>query len=165
MGTPPLQSCLTYAGELTRASSLWCTWCATTLTFPADPDMLDCAADPDMLDCAGELVIDGKTLEHVLGTNLEQSLALLGSHCEAVVICRASPSQKAAIVKMMTKFEVSSVSRTMARCSALLSHEPPVDGRDRFGQVSALGHTAVGPCSVCCSIGHLGASLALRSSE
>lgn len=69
-------------------------------------------ADPDTFDCTGELVIDGKTLEHVLGTDLERGLALLGSHCEAVVICRASPSQKAAIVKMMTKYEVSSCPET-----------------------------------------------------
>ena len=104
MGTLPLQSSVTHAGELTGALSLQRSWCATALMFPAGPDSFD---------CAGELVIDGKTLEHVLGTNLEQSLALLGSHCEAVVICRASPSQKAAIVKMMTKFEVSSVPRNM----------------------------------------------------
>ncbi len=63
--------------------------------------------------CAGELVIDGKTLEHVLGTPLEPLLAQLGSQCGSVVICRASPSQKAAIVRMMAEFEVrSSLSRT-----------------------------------------------------
>ena len=54
----------------------------------------------------GELVIDGKTLEHVLGTPLEPLLAQLGSQCGSVVICRASPSQKAAIVRMMAEFEV-----------------------------------------------------------
>jgi magnesium-transporting ATPase (P-type) len=55
---------------------------------------------------AGELVIDGKTLQHILDGPLEPQLALLGSQCESVVICRASPSQKAAIVKMMRRFEV-----------------------------------------------------------
>jgi len=54
----------------------------------------------------GELVIDGKTLEHVLGTPQEPLLAQLGSQCGSVVICRASPSQKAAIVRMMAEFEV-----------------------------------------------------------
>ena len=33
-------------------------------------------------------------------------MAELGSHCGAVVICRASPSQKAAIVSMMDEFEL-----------------------------------------------------------
>lgn len=51
-------------------------------------------------------MIDGKTLEHVLRTPTEPLLAQLGSLCGSVVICRASPSQKAAIVKMMTEFEV-----------------------------------------------------------
>lgn len=36
----------------------------------------------------------------------EAILAQLGSHCGAVVICRASPSQKAAIVHMMDEFEL-----------------------------------------------------------
>ena len=54
----------------------------------------------------GELVIDGKTLEHVLRSPTEPLLAQLGSLCGSVVICRASPSQKAAIVKMMAEFEV-----------------------------------------------------------
>lgn len=55
----------------------------------------------------GELVIDGKTLEHVLGSPLEPVLAQLGAQCGSVVICRASPSQKAAIVRMMAEYEVS----------------------------------------------------------
>jgi len=56
-------------------------------------------------DSSCELVIDGRTLKHILGTHLEGSLALLGSRCGAVVVCRASPSQKAAIVRMMKRFE------------------------------------------------------------
>lgn len=51
-------------------------------------------------------MIDGKTLEHVLKSPTEPLLAQLGSLCGSVVICRASPSQKAAIVKMMTEYEV-----------------------------------------------------------
>ena len=54
-------------------------------------------------------MIDGKTLEHVLGSPLEPMLAQLGAQCGSVVICRASPSQKAAIVRMMAEYEVSSI--------------------------------------------------------
>mmetsp|Transcript_8499 Transcript_8499/g.24371 ORF Transcript_8499/g.24371 Transcript_8499/m.24371 type:complete len:1512 (+) Transcript_8499:120-4655(+) len=52
-----------------------------------------------------ELVIDGHTLTHILGTNIEPVLAELGSYCASVVVCRASPSQKACIVKLMRDFE------------------------------------------------------------
>ena len=52
-----------------------------------------------------ELVIDGQTLTHILGTNLEPLLAELGSYCSGVVVCRASPSQKACIVKLMRDHE------------------------------------------------------------
>ena len=54
----------------------------------------------------GELVIDGKTLSYVLGSDLEEWLAEIGAACGSVVICRASPSQKAAIVRMMMQFEL-----------------------------------------------------------
>ena len=40
------------------------------------------------------------------GKDTEAALAELGSFCGAVVICRASPSQKAAIVHMMEEFEL-----------------------------------------------------------
>ncbi len=53
-----------------------------------------------------EMVIDGPTLTHVLGTPAEETLAELGAQCGAVVICRASPSQKAAIVRLMTQYEL-----------------------------------------------------------
>ncbi len=54
----------------------------------------------------GELVIDGKTLSYVLGSDLEEWLAEIGASCGSVIICRASPSQKAAIVKMMMEYEM-----------------------------------------------------------
>ncbi len=47
-----------------------------------------------------------KTLGTCAGHDTEAALAELGSHCGAVVICRASPSQKAAIVSMMDEFEL-----------------------------------------------------------
>lgn len=54
-----------------------------------------------------QLVIDGKTLTHVLEDDeVERYLAKLGSLCGAVVVCRASPSQKARIVTMMRDFEL-----------------------------------------------------------
>ena len=37
-----------------------------------------------------------------IGTPLENRLAELGAKCSGVVVCRSSPSQKAAIVKIMT---------------------------------------------------------------
>lgn len=52
-----------------------------------------------------ELVVDGPSLIHILGNNLEKQLAEIGAMCSGVVICRSSPSQKAAIVKIMTEHE------------------------------------------------------------
>ena len=54
----------------------------------------------------GELVIDGGTLQHILGTNAEQLLASVGSRCGSVVICRSSPAQKAAVVHMMAEHDM-----------------------------------------------------------
>jgi magnesium-transporting ATPase (P-type) len=50
-----------------------------------------------------ELVIDGRTLSRVLGTPAEALLAELAMRCAAVIVCRASPSQKAGIVVMMRR--------------------------------------------------------------
>ncbi len=57
----------------------------------------------------GELVIDGGTLAHILGTQMEQELAAVGAQCGSVVICRSSPSQKAAVVRMMSEYEMRQV--------------------------------------------------------
>lgn len=40
------------------------------------------------------------------GTPAEEKLAQLASGCAAVVVCRASPSQKAAIVRRMKRFRI-----------------------------------------------------------
>jgi hypothetical protein len=54
-----------------------------------------------------ELVIDGRTLTHLLGeSDTEAALASLASLCTAVVVCRSSPSQKASIVKVMREHEL-----------------------------------------------------------
>ncbi len=63
----------------------------------------------------GELVIDGGTLSHILGTDMEQELAKVGAQCGSVVICRSSPSQKASIVQMMIEYEMSQVCHLSAR--------------------------------------------------
>ena len=53
-----------------------------------------------------ELVIDGKTLAVVLSDDsLSKAFASLGALCDCVLVCRASPSQKAAIVTMMKAHE------------------------------------------------------------
>ena len=53
-----------------------------------------------------ELVIDGKTLSLVLSDqSLSRSFASLGALCDCVLVCRASPSQKAEIVTLMKEFE------------------------------------------------------------
>ena len=63
---------------------------------PAIPPALYSSSRPP------ELVIDGRTLSHVLGRPAaEAALAELAVRCSAVVVCRASPSQKAGIVRMM----------------------------------------------------------------
>ena len=54
-----------------------------------------------------ELVVDGRTLTHILGdAESESALAELGARASAVVVCRASPSQKAAIVALMREWEL-----------------------------------------------------------
>lgn len=60
---------------------------------------------------AVELVVDGPSLIHILkkeqsGTKLEELLAELASLSGAVIVCRSSPSQKAAIVRLMDDFEM-----------------------------------------------------------
>ncbi|SCU96405.1 LAMI_0F06436g1_1 [Lachancea mirantina] len=47
------------------------------------------------------LVIDGKSLGFILGTELEESLLEIGTLCKAVICCRVSPLQKALVVKMV----------------------------------------------------------------
>jgi len=49
------------------------------------------------------MVVDGRTLGRVLGSPGEDALAELASLCAGVVVCRASPAQKAAIVRMMAR--------------------------------------------------------------
>ncbi|CAD7701700.1 unnamed protein product [Ostreobium quekettii] len=62
-------------------------------------------------DEAVELVVDGPSLKFILGKEhdgliLERELAELASLSGAVIVCRSSPSQKAAIVRVMDEFEL-----------------------------------------------------------
>ena len=58
-----------------------------------------------------ELVIDGLTLNQILGTEAERNFAELASNCSSVVVCRASPSQKSAIVEIMKSYQMFSHSK------------------------------------------------------
>ena len=52
-------------------------------------------------------MVDGKTLVHILASEeLTRKLAELGEKCSSVVVCRASPSQKALVVRMMMNHEL-----------------------------------------------------------
>ena len=52
-----------------------------------------------------EMVIDGQTLARILGEEEhEMMLASLIVWCTGVIVCRASPAQKAAIVLMMKRY-------------------------------------------------------------
>lgn len=53
-----------------------------------------------------ELAVDGPSLTVVLqDAAMTHKLAVLAAHCSGVVVSRSSPSQKAAIVKMMKRYE------------------------------------------------------------
>ena len=58
-----------------------------------------------------EIVIDGLTLGMILGTELEDQLAFLTMQCTSVLVCRASPSQKAKVVQMVRDYKLKSSSQ------------------------------------------------------
>lgn len=64
-----------------------------------------------------EMVVDGRTLNRILGTQHEPLLAELADRCSGVVVCRASPSQKATIVRMMKRFQTAQLSGTVGGLS------------------------------------------------
>ena len=52
-----------------------------------------------------EMVIDGQTLARLLGSaESEMLLASLIVKCQGVIVCRASPAQKAAILNLMKRY-------------------------------------------------------------
>lgn len=79
--------------------------------YPQQPRF--CLDSPDnglqvLVDC---LTLSSFTFCYVSfpGKSLEGQLAQLGSKCTGVVICRSSPSQKAAVVRIMREFELKQV--------------------------------------------------------
>lgn len=60
------------------------------------------------------MVVDGRTLNRILGTASEPLLAELANMCSGVVVCRASPSQKATIVRMMKRFQTAQLAGTVS---------------------------------------------------
>ena len=60
------------------------------------------------------MVVDGRTLNRILGTPSEPLLAELANMCSGVVVCRASPSQKATIVRMMKRFQTAQLAGTVS---------------------------------------------------
>ena len=75
------------------------------------------------------MVIDGPTLSRVLSTSAEGRLAALASRCSGVVVCRASPAQKAAIVRLMARYELFGEQVSRLRCAPrsgqAASHQEP----------------------------------------
>lgn len=49
------------------------------------------------------MVIDGKSLDYALETDLEQTFLSLAVKCKAVICCRVSPLQKALVVKLVKR--------------------------------------------------------------
>ncbi len=47
------------------------------------------------------LVIDGRTLAYALSQNLEKDFLQLAQYCNSVLCCRATPIQKAMVVKLV----------------------------------------------------------------
>ena len=66
--------------------------------------------------------MDGRTLSRILGTEHEPLLAQLANACSGVVVCRASPSQKATIVRMMKRFQTAQLSGTVGIMQHLYRH-------------------------------------------
>lgn len=55
----------------------------------------------------GELAVDGPTLTFILASHdMRNRLAQLAARCSGVVVSRSSPSQKAAIVRCMSEYEM-----------------------------------------------------------
>ena len=78
------------------------------------------------------MVVDGRTLSRILGTAAEPLLAELANMCSGVVVCRASPSQKATIVRMMKRFQTAQLAGTVSAQLRVRQHASVrPDTRDR----------------------------------
>ena len=79
-----------------------------------------------------EMVVDGPTLKRILGTASEPLLAELANMCSGVVVCRASPSQKATIVRMMKRFQSAQLAGTVSPDLCVAQHLLPYFDRGPF---------------------------------
>uniref|UniRef100_A0A8C4RC72 Phospholipid-transporting ATPase n=1 Tax=Eptatretus burgeri TaxID=7764 RepID=A0A8C4RC72_EPTBU len=57
----------------------------------------------DSMICQRGLLLDGETLEIILNSGLELDFLTLANRCHAVLCCRATPSQKALVVRLVQK--------------------------------------------------------------
>ena len=71
--------------------------------------------------------MDGPTLGHILGTDVENLLAALAERCSGVVVCRASPAQKASIVRLMKNFSHQAIIVCPAATYLVLPKRIPMD--------------------------------------
>ena len=88
----------------------------------------------------------------LLGTPAEKQLAGVAAGCASVVVCRASPSQKAAVVRMMMEYEVilNPELHTPELCHFVLRLPQP-EGRRRAHDDGVRGDTGFAICTVASS--------------
>ncbi|RHZ21130.1 hypothetical protein DYB37_001551 [Aphanomyces astaci] len=68
---------------------------------PTNESSTQDTADDDLIEYA--MVIDGKTLALVLDDDIKYLFLAVAQQCKSVVCCRCSPSQKAAVVRLVTE--------------------------------------------------------------
>ena len=69
----------------------------------SDEELKAAQHDHQPPDATHAIVIDGETLKLALHESVRQKFLLLCKQCRAVLCCRVSPSQKAAVVEMVKK--------------------------------------------------------------
>ncbi|KAJ5213801.1 hypothetical protein N7449_000970 [Penicillium cf. viridicatum] len=67
----------------------------------SDEELLAARADHSPPEATHAVVVDGETLKLMLSDDLKQKFLLLCKQCKAVLCCRVSPAQKAAVVNMV----------------------------------------------------------------
>jgi phospholipid-translocating ATPase len=67
----------------------------------SDEELLAARTDHTPPEATHAVVVDGETLKLMLSDELKQKFLLLCKQCKAVLCCRVSPSQKAAVVNMV----------------------------------------------------------------
>jgi phospholipid-translocating ATPase len=67
----------------------------------SDEELIAARADHTPPEATHAVIVDGETLKLMLNDELKQKFLLLCKQCKAVLCCRVSPSQKAAVVNMV----------------------------------------------------------------